>query len=58
MEKKWWHSKTLWVNVLAILAMIAEYLLTNQIYSPELHAIVIALINFALRFVTNSNLTK
>ena len=56
--KKWYLSKTLWVNVLAIAGMVAEYMITNQIYSPELHAMVLAIINLALRFVTKSGIMK
>jgi len=56
--KKWFKSKTLWLNVTAILVMVAEYLVTNQIYSPELHAIVIAVLNFLIRFITNQGLEK
>ena len=56
--KKWLKSKTLWFNVLAIAGMVAEYLMTNQIYSPEIHAIVLAALNLGLRIVTNTGLTK
>ena len=56
--KKWWKSKTLWVNVLAVAGMVAEYLLTEQIIQPELHALTIAIVNFGLRIVTNTGLTK
>lgn len=56
--KKWYTSKTLWLNVIAIAGMIAEYLLTNQIYSPETHAIALAILNLGLRIITNTGLTK
>ena len=56
--KKWLKSKTLWFNVLAIAGMVAEYLMSNQIYSPEIHAIVIAVINLGLRTITNTGLAK
>ena len=56
--KRWIYSKTLWVNALAIAGMIAEYLVSNQIYAPEIHAIVLAVLNLALRLITNTGLTK
>ena len=56
--KRWYKSKMLWVNALAIAIMIAEYLLTNQIYSPEIHAIVLAVINLGLRLITNTGIKK
>jgi len=56
--KTWYKSKTLWLNVIAILGMVAEYLITNQIYSPEIHAIVLAALNLGLRLITNTGLTK
>jgi len=58
MTKKWYLSKTLWANVLAIVGMIAEYCLSHQIYSPETHAVALAVINLVLRWVTNQGITK
>jgi len=49
--KKWWTSKTLWANALAIIAIIAQgqfgYVLT-----PEAQVAILGLINFILRMVT------
>ncbi len=56
--KKWYSSKTLWINAAAIGAMVGEYLLLEQIYSPEIHALVIAVINLGLRFATKTAVTK
>jgi len=56
--KKWYKSKTLWINVLAIAGMIAEYCLTQKIYSPETHALVLAVINLLLRLMTNQGVSK
>ena len=58
MNKKWYTSKTLWVNSIAIALMVAEYLIANQIYSPELHALILAILNLLLRVVTNTGVTK
>ena len=56
--KSWYLSKTLWLNVLAVLGVIAEYLITKQVYSPELHVMVLAVINIVLRAITKSGLVK
>ena len=56
--KKWYQSKTLWVNVLVLAGVVAEYLITNQLYLPEVHAVVLAVINLGLRFTTGTKLSK
>lgn len=56
--KKWLKSKTLWFNVVAILAMVGEYLITAQIISPELHLLAVGIINIGLRFISNTKLIK
>ncbi len=58
MKKKYYKSKTLWVNVAAALVLVIEYCLTQKIIAPELHALIIALINIGLRLVTNQGVTK
>lgn len=56
--KKWYMSRTLWINIGAIVIIVCEYLLTQKIYSPEIHALVIAIVNIGLRMVTNQGVTK
>lgn len=58
MKKEFWKSKTLWINAGAIVIVVAEYLLTEQIIYPELHAVILAVVNLGLRIVTNTGLTK
>lgn len=55
--KKWIGSKTLWINVIAIAAIIiqAEY---GFIVSPELELAALGVINLILRKYTNEGLTK
>ena len=54
--KKWYESKTLWVNVIVV-ALAALTALTNQGDLPAeweaIVAAVIAVLNIGLRFVTN-----
>ena len=56
--KKWYRSKTLWINILAICVVVAEYSLAQQIYSPELHALTLAIVNIILRTITSQAVVK
>ena len=55
--KKYIKSKTLWINLIAIAAIIiqAEY---GFIVSPELEVAALGIINLILRKYTNEGLTK
>ena len=52
--KNWWESKTLWVNVLTLLAMVISQVMgwdDMQQYAPQL-LMISNLVNLALRFLT------
>ncbi|MFN9112579.1 MAG: hypothetical protein ACK5XN_21135 [Bacteroidota bacterium] len=52
--KNWWESKTLWVNVLTLLAMVISQVMgwdDMQQYAPQL-LVISNVINMALRFLT------
>lgn len=55
--KKWIRSKTLWINIIAIAAIIlqAEH---GFIVSPELELAALGIINLVLRKYTKEGLTK
>ena len=57
MEKKpFWSSKTLWVNVLAAVALFVQ----NQYgyaLSPDLQAYILILVNIILRTVTKTGIS-
>lgn len=55
--KKWYRSKTLWLNIIGIVAIIlqCEY---GFIVSPELELAALGIINLILRKYTNEGLTK
>lgn len=55
-SKPIWQSKTLWINVVAIIAMTAQALNSAWIISPELQGSILAVINLALRIVTGTSL--
>jgi hypothetical protein len=52
MNKKWYLSKTVWVNAITIASVIAgqEYL------NPETQVILLGLVNLILRIVTKKSL--
>ena len=52
--KNWWESKTLWVNVLTLLAMVISQVMgwdDMQQYAPQL-LVISNVVNMALRFLT------
>lgn len=55
--KKWYHSKTVWVNVLTIIASVAttlnEWLTAGDFSAAGISLLVIALANLGLRFITS-----
>jgi len=55
--KKWIRSKTLWVNIIAIVAIIlqTEY---GFVISPEVEVAALGMINLILRAITKEGLEK
>lgn len=51
-EVVWWASRTLWVNAIALVAMIVQGVTGKVFISLELQASILAGINMLLRFVT------
>jgi len=54
MEKKWWLSKVLWTNAIALVAMIVQGVTGKEVIPLEMQASILAGINMILRFVTKS----
>jgi hypothetical protein len=54
MEKKWWTSKTLWVNAISVIAIIAQGISGREIIPLETQGSVLGGINIALRMITKS----
>ncbi len=50
-KKKWYKSKTFWVNILAAFALVAQSQF-GWVISPEGSAMILAGINFLLRLIT------
>ncbi len=58
MTKKFWRSKTLWVNGLAAIAVLIQAITGTAWLDAELQAAVIVVVNVILRVVTKSGLEK
>ena len=54
--KKWYYSKTVWVNVLALIAVIAQAATGKEVLNPEIQATIITVVNLVLRAVTKHEL--
>lgn len=53
--KRWYTSKTLWINLIAVIALLVQSY-TSFVISPEIQTAALALINFVLRLVTKQPL--
>ena len=53
--KKWYVSKTFWVNFLALVAFVVQGQV-GYVVSPEIQGYVITGVNFLLRFVTKESI--
>ena len=54
--KRWYTSKTLWVNLLAIVALVAQAEF-GYILDAEAQAVILAVINLILRALTKKGLS-
>lgn len=55
--KPWYLSKTLWVNVIALIALFCQKA-NGFVISPEEQMGILAVVNLVLRLVTNKGLSK
>lgn len=53
--KKWWHSKTLWINAIAIIAIILQMEMGFVLEAAE-ETIILGFINIIVRFLTKKGL--
>ena len=54
--KRWYTSKTLWLNLLAIVALVAQTEF-GYVLDVEAQAVILAVINLALRIITKQGLS-
>lgn len=55
-RKKLYTSKTLWINVIGIAAIIIQQY-TSYVVSPDVQVGMLGVINFALRLITKEPIT-
>ncbi len=57
-KKKFWHSRMIWINILAILGSVISGIFTKNWLDGETQLMVLAMIDLILRFRTNKGLGK
>ena len=51
--KKLWTSKTFWINLIALVAIILQVVMGKEAIPAEAQASLLAVINVILRLITN-----
>lgn len=54
--KKWYKSRTIWANVVAIIAILMQYQTGEDIIPPETQTSILAVINVLLRLITKEGI--
>lgn len=54
--KQWWKSKTLWLNVAGIIALVTQQFAAETPLDPQYQALALAAANLILRLFTNKGL--
>lgn len=54
--KPWYYSKTLWINLIAIIAIGIQTVNSSYIISPEIQGGILAIINLVLRAITGEKI--
>jgi len=55
--KKWYMSKTIWLNMLAIAVTVVQALQGQPWLPVETQVLILAVLNALVRFVTNTSIT-
>lgn len=56
-NKKWYLSKTIYVNSIMLVGVIAQQIVGKEIITPELQVVILSVVNLILRTVTKENIT-
>ena len=56
--KRWYHSRMLWVNLLAVIGSIIAGICTKNWLDGETQVMILAVVDFILRLRTNQGLSK
>ncbi len=54
-QKKWYYSKTLWANFVAVAAIAVQGLTGKELFNPEMQGAMLGVANFVLRLITKSD---
>jgi hypothetical protein len=55
--KKWYYSKTVWINFLAFAAVVAQTVTGKEVFDPATQTMIITVINLILRKFTKHELS-
>ena len=58
MSKQWWQSKTVWVNVIVLALAIIGVFVDYAVFDERILAIVAAVLNVLLRFITSERIAR
>jgi len=58
MTKKWYHSRILWVDFLAVASSIIFGIFSKNWLDGETQVMILAIVDFILRLKTNQGLEK
>ncbi|MBK5242831.1 hypothetical protein [Clostridium sp.] len=56
-SKKWYLSKTIYVNSIMLVGVMAQQIAGKDIITPELQVVILSLVNLILRSITKENIT-
>lgn len=51
--KKWFASKTLWVNIIGFIVLVLSYFGQVNWLDPKIVGLALTVLNFGLRLITN-----
>ena len=54
--KKWYLSKTLWVNFISMAAIVLQYKCGREVIPAEMQSTILAVVNMFLRTITTEEL--
>jgi len=56
--KKWYHSRILWIQAIAVVASIIAGITTKNWLDGEVQVMILSVVDFVLRLRTNQGLEK
>jgi len=56
MRKKWYRSKTLWVNAVMLLGVVIQQVTGQDLINTEAQAAIVTVVNVGLRLATEEGL--